>query len=280
MTPSDDCIDQWLDSLRANGVSENTLRAYRADLKGFQAAMANPAPWLISSDLPETAAGQYLNSGRSGWAPKTTRRKLTALRSWGKYTYGHPQFLSFYRGPIPAPPEPHPLPGGIESVVTMAFQTQRPTEQALVVLCGLCGLRVGEATTVRFSHLDLSPADGARLLVRGKGDKSRRVPVSDRAMAVLTPRIEEIRLDVFDNDPRIAPFPDRTARDIITRLGTYANIGRPVASHDLRATAATAWYNATKDIRVVQMLLGHASIETTQLYLGVTTAAMRQAVNL
>lgn len=203
------------------------------------------------------------------------RRKLTSLRSYGQWT-GKPDFLAKYKPPIAAAPAPHPLPGGIEDVQRMIYATDKADEQALVALCGLCGARVGEAVSARFSWIDVH---SEVITIRGKGDKSRRVPISERAWKYIEPVFVEARLNVMDNDPVLASFPDRSARAIITRLGKHAGIARPVASHDLRATFATAAYEATHDIRAVQELLGHASVETTMGYVAVAMAAMRKAVN-
>lgn len=221
-----------------------------------------------------------MNATRGQVAPKTARRRLTSLRSYGRWA-GQADFLSKYKPPTAAPPQPHPLPGGIKDVETMiqcidTNRLDRPQQQVLIGLCGLCGARVGEACATRFSWIN----NHERIItIRGKGDKSRHVPISDRAWKYIEPVFIAARNSVMEDDPRLAPFPDRTARAMITRAGMIAGIARPVASHDLRATFATAAYEATHDMRAVQELLGHASIETTQGYVAAGMQAMRKAVN-
>lgn len=275
MILSDASIDQWLDSLRVNGMASNTLRAYRSDLRTFRAwqeSLSHAA--LISL---EGQAGTWLNLTRNQTAAKTTRRRLTSLRSYAKF-HGEATFLHGYRPPTPAEPQPHPLPGGLDDVILMTQVAHSPSAKALIALCGLCGLRVGEAISMRLTNLH-HLAGGPQLHIRGKGDRERWVPVSDRAWAVLEARLLQIATDGGTDDPLLAPYPDRTARALITRLGNQAGIARPVSSHDLRATAATAWYTATKDIRAVQKLMGHSSVETTQVYVNVTQEQLRQVVN-
>lgn len=147
-------------------------------------------------------------------------------------------------------------------------------QRAMCVLTGLCGLRISEAMDCELSWLDLHEMT---LRVRGKGDKTRYVPVSKIAWSILSGRHAEVLLS---GGTRYITCEERNARDTITRLAKRASLSRRVASHDLRATFATAVYDRTKDPRVVQELLGHASLTTTQIYIGVTMKAMREAVEL
>ena len=145
-------------------------------------------------------------------------------------------------------------------------------QAALVALMGFCGLRVAEALRVRPSDFDL---DDMMLTVYGKGDKIRRVPVSASAWEVL--QVPVTRAFCNDNVP-VVGLKDRFARTVITRLGKRAGICRSVASHDLRATFATAIYDNTLDQRLVQELLGHSSSTTTEIYIGVALAKMKTGV--
>jgi site-specific recombinase XerD len=147
-------------------------------------------------------------------------------------------------------------------------------QKALVALLGFCGLRVAEALAVRPSHFDLNDME---LVVRGKGDKTRRLPVSEEAWEFL---LMPTTRAFCANDTEIVGIQDRAARALITRLGIKAGLSRRVSSHDLRATFATAVYDKTLDQRVVQELLGHSSGEQTELYIGVSRAKMKAAVEL
>lgn len=145
-------------------------------------------------------------------------------------------------------------------------------QRALVALCGLVGLRVGEALAMKVSWFD---GHAMQLTVRGKGDKTRVVPVSRRAWEVIS---EAFTLAMV-SDGRLIHYEDRSARKAITTLGRKAELSRKIASHDLRATFATEAYNKCGNQRIVQELLGHASGATTETYIGVQRAAMIEAVD-
>jgi site-specific recombinase XerD len=142
-------------------------------------------------------------------------------------------------------------------------------------MCGLIGMRVSEALSARPSWFDFS---GRVVLIRGKGDKERRVPVSDEAWDALFDAVSHAFIE--GNDRSVIRFRDRNARALITSIARRAGLRRHVASHDLRATFATEVYNKTRDQRVVQELLGHAQGSTTEVYIEVTMDKMRQAVIL
>jgi site-specific recombinase XerD len=125
--------------------------------------------------------------------------------------------------------------------------------------------------TVRFEDFDL---DNMTLHVRGKGDKGRVVPVSNRAWGVLAMPVARAMM----NQCEVVGLKDRFARRVITELGVRAKLERHTSSHDLRATFATAVYDHTLDQRVVQELLGHSSGTTTEIYIGRSNDQMRKAV--
>lgn len=179
--------------------------------------------------------------------------------------------LDDYSAPTPARSQPHPIPEGIDGVRRLLDACSNEQQRALIALCGLCGLRISEARAVEPSWFDL---ENNLLVVRGKGDKIRRVPLSEEAMDYL--RIPLIRA-ISTGEP-LVQMKDRQARYIITALGKRANLKRHISSHDLRATFATAIYDKTLDIRTTQELLGHSSVETTQGYTGITIGKMREAV--
>lgn len=146
--------------------------------------------------------------------------------------------------------------------------------RALLALCAFAGLRVGEACTVTAFDLDIPQSV---LTVRGKGDRTRVVPLSSEAMREVLPAVAfAIVRHHQGGDARIVPLNVNSARRFITRLGKARGVR--VASHDLRSTFATETYEHTLDVRVVQELLGHASVDTTQAYVGVSLARMRAAV--
>ena len=155
----------------------------------------------------------------------------------------------------------------------MIEQTRNIEQEALVALGGFMGLRVSESLGFCTHHLDL---DSMLATIRGKGDKTRVIPVSSQAWTHIAPAYA---MAMSKPDHRLVSYQDRFARQIITNLARRANLKREVTSHDLRATFATAAYDKTRDIRAVQELLGHASSETTEIYTGVLMENLRKAVD-
>lgn len=195
-------------------------------------------------------------------APATTTRRLASLRAFSKYA-GYPSILAEYMAPKPAPTTPHPLPGGIEDVRACLADATQDHHRALLALIGLCGLRIGEALSCNKHWFDVERME---LTVRGKGDKTRVVPVSVEAWRHIEPAYN-------NTSDRIVGICDSSARRFIVRMA-----GNP--SHDFRATFATALNdNPGVNIRTVQELLGHASLVTTQIYTKVHASAKREAVN-
>lgn len=267
-------IKTFLSSLQANGHSAHTLRAYKSDLEGFLKNVTGGISNTLNQTEDEYAklAGEYLNS-LSDAAPTTVRRKLAALRRFHHWQSGG-WILSGYRAPVPAKPEPHPLSGGIPDVIAMCGAANKQAHRAAVALCGLAGLRIGEALQVE-PH-DFNFVGSAQIIVRGKGKKQRRVPLSTECGTQVA---QAITVAQNLNTTLCGGMSDGPARAAIRRIGKRA-LGIEVSSHDLRATFATAAYNKTKDIRVVQELLGHANIHTTEVYTGVTKKSMANAADL
>ncbi len=263
-------IAQFLNSLSENGHGPNTIRAYRSDLMGLLSWMVNQ-----EQDETEAMAAKYLNAHRAQWAPKTTRRKLGTYRTWAKWT-GNTDFLRHYKAPTPDRAQPKPIAEGIPAVLRMIDACGLNSGQrALVTLCGLCGLRAHEALAIRPRDINFQ----ARVLtVRGKGDKTRTVPISDTAFPHLLGAVGEAYARGGESET-LVNMGDRWARDFISRLARRVGLP-PTSSHQLRATFATAAYAKTHDLRAVQDLLGHASSTTTEVYTGVSNAAMRRAVDV
>lgn len=269
MTLTLESIEQHRSWLTGRGASAHTVRCYGSDLRLF---LAWCKVTTISMDTLEAKAQAWLNTHRRTWGAKTTQRRRTAIRSFAAFA-GDKTVLEDYRTPSAARPTPHPIPEGSDGLLRMIAEARNPQHAALVALCGLCGLRVHEAIDVRWQDFDTTHMT---LKVRGKGDKRRVVPITDKAWLHIAPAISDA---VLGGNPHVVPLADRTAREVITRLARRAGLKAHVKSHDLRATFGTAAYEKTKDLRAVQELLGHAHSSTTEIYTGISTAAMRAAAD-
>jgi site-specific recombinase XerD len=205
--------------------------------------------------------------------PKTTGRRLTSLRNFAKWA-GVPNPLEDYIAPTPGRAIPHPLPEGLQGVQRMIDHAKNHEQAAIVGLCGFAGLRISEALSSTVQMLDVQ---SMLLEVRGKGDKTRIVPISNRAWSSIS---SAYVLAASKPNKELISYKDRFARKIVTNLGVKAGISVPVSSHDLRATFATHVYNQTRNLRLVQELLGHANSSQTEVYTGIMMKSMQEAVEL
>lgn len=306
--------DLYLTWLTALGYSPATVKAYRSDLDLLTAwvvdreskdptfrfpklaSLKEAAADLTSSTLlskqVETVLAEFLTEHRSVWKPATVVRRISSLRSFGRWIFDDDRFLRQYRAPTPPPMEPHPVSGGIPAVRIMISQARQPHHKALLALCGLLGLRVSEARSITPMSFTIDGNRGAtaggigtmdtahsvKLTVRGKGDKTRTLDVHPEVWKILFPAFR----DAWHHDFRgtgpceLVPLSDRGARAYISRHG-LRETGETVASHDLRSTFATASYEAGKDLAATQELMGHSDINQTKGYTLISDDAKRRA---
>lgn len=220
----------------------------------------------------EYAAAAHLTERRVECAPSTINRKLSCFRKFGAYL-GWQDFLSGYKPPKAAKGVAHPLPEGVSGIMAMVAVARKPEHKAIVALCGMLGLRMGEALKVRPSDINTSRN---MLRVHGKGDKYRDVNVSDAVWEHLMPAIIKAR----DTNALLIPLHDRTARRAWTSMAKRAGLSHS-SSHDGRMTVGTTmYYNSGGDIRAVQEHLGHASSHTTENYTQVDIEKLRKAADI
>lgn len=256
------CID--LDGFEANlwntGYSHNTVNVYRNRLRTF------------SNSDDELFTTAVANVRRNGAGPSTVASFLAAFKAYCVYTDNVTELeqLNRYRAPSQFAPVPHPLPNGMVDVEKMLANCSGPVRVA-IALGAFAGLRISETRSVTTDCL----LQG-HLTINGKGDKLRRVPISKALQRVLDEEISAPGL--------LVPMCDRWIRTKISRVandsGVFHDNGEQVSSHDLRATFATMVYEKTGDILTVSRLLGHSSVTTTQIYLGINERAMAMAVEL
>lgn len=263
-----EAIDNFRNSLLDRGKSLQTAKAYSTDLKIL---LEETHLQAISMEDFEDIGMNWLTANRNVVSAKTTGRRLTSLKQFSRWARW-PATFDEYIAPIPLKGQPHPLPEGIAGVERMISVARSERHAALIALCGLAGLRISEALSTRPGNFDTHEMT---LHVYGKGSKERKVPVSEKAWDVLQTPVARA---YCDGTPTVVGLKDRFARALVTQLGKRAKLKRRVASHDLRATFATALYDVTLDKRLVQILLGHSSGETTEVYIGRTEDQLRAGV--
>lgn len=254
-----------------------TIKAYSTDIKMFF------HEWRLESFSPEdlnSLAAEWLKWSRETRQLKasTIVRRRAAIKALALYIKMDGPVLPHYRPPTIGQRVPHPLPRLEADLAALVSHARNDEERALLGCLGYQGMRMHEVLDLSLDKILLP--DGA-IDVVGKGDKERRIPITRMGSQYIVPQYVRARCA---GSSRLISLQDRTARGIVTALGERAGITnpdgspRPVSSHDLRATFATIVYRDTKDIRLVQVLLGHADISTTQIYIGLSFDEMRKAV--
>jgi integrase/recombinase XerD len=279
-----DAIDAFLLELRVErGLSPLTIAAYRRDLAQFATA-ADPA-WRTA---PESARHFLEGQQRDGRRATTLARKAAAVRSF----YGFAQREGVVSRDVATLVEsPRPgtyLPDVLATDQVFAILDAIPLEDAVGIrdlaileLLYACGLRVSELTGLDMERLDL---DNRQVRVIGKGNRERRVPMGEPARDRLHRYLGGPRAEWTARHPTPAVVVNqrgtRLSRESVWRLvrrrGEAAGVGVRVTPHTFRHSFATHLLEGGADLRVVQALLGHASISTTQLYTHLTGERLRE----
>jgi integrase/recombinase XerD len=300
--PLERAIEDYLTYLRVErGLSNATLRAYRADLADFAAGRAVDATWADGPDAARRhladrtrrdgrgpATGASAVAAGRGLAPTSLRRRAASIRGFYRFAYGDGLIERDVAAHIDLPKQPRLLPETltVAEVETLLEAAPDLRGRALLELLYAAGLRVSEALGLDREDLSL---DGGFVRVIGKGDKERLVPVGDIALDWLTRWLEEGRprllgihhVDAVRGGPLfLGDRGRRLARQqafaIVRAAARAAGLPEAVSPHTLRHSFATHLLEGGADLRVVQELLGHASISTTQLYTHVTGERVRE----
>jgi integrase/recombinase XerD len=276
-------IDEFLAMLAAErGAAANTLSAYRRDLEGAQAIAGS----LVQADRAKL---ESLTSAWAHLAPASVARKSSALRQFYAFLVEEGLRKDDPAAALPRPATRRPLPrllghDEIERLFALAETeagAERPEAVRMLTLLELLygsGLRATELVSLPLAAV---PRDAPLLTVTGKGGQARMVPVSRAASAALSRWLEVRPEGKF-------LFPSRGGKhltrvrlfQLLKGLAARADIApEKVSPHVLRHAFATHLLEGGADLRVLQTLLGHADIATTQIYTHVDSARLVALVN-
>ena len=290
--PLERAIDDYLTYLRVErGLSPATITAYRADLADFAAGEGVAESWAAGPEPARRHLAARTRRGHPddpGLAPTSLRRRAASIRGFYRFAYGDGLIERDVAAHLDLPRQPRLLPETLTVAEVEALLEAAPDlrSRALLELLYAAGLRVSEA--LGLDREDLS-TDGGFVRVIGKGDKERLVPVGDIALDWLERWMTDARpallavahvaparggpLFLGDRGGRLAR---QQAFAIVKAAARAASLPEAVSPHTLRHSFATHLLEGGADLRIVQELLGHASISTTQLYTHVTGERVRE----
>ena len=295
VTP-DEAITRYLDHLMVErGLAELTLQAYRRDLRRY-AAVLGAAGRTGISDVTTQDVAAFLARLREGdedhlpLAASSAGRAVVAVRGLHAFAMADGLAPSDPARPVRPPAPPRRLPRAIpvadvERLLEAAGAGEGPRplrDRALLELLYATGARISEATA-----LDVDDLEAATVRLSGKGDRQRMVPVGSFARQALDQYLVRARPALAGAARRTSASPAvflnaRGGR--LTRQGAWAVLKAAaaraglggVSPHTLRHSYATHLLDGGADVRVVQELLGHASVTTTQIYTMVTVDKLRE----
>lgn len=281
--------EQFLDALwLERNLAENTLASYRLDLRAL-------SEWLAVHDLsflnaqPEDLQGFLADRMDGGYKASSSARMLSAMRRFFQYLYREKARTDDPSASLSSPKLPQRLPKDLtEKQVETLLKTpgtEDPLElrdKAMLEVLYATGLRVSEL--VGLLNGDVSLRQGV-VRVTGKGDKERLVPLGEEAVYWLERYLAYGRPWLINNGAVDILFPSRrgqkmTRQTFWHRIKHYALLAgidsEALSPHVLRHAFATHLLNHGADLRVVQMLLGHSDLSTTQIYTHVATERLKQ----
>jgi len=287
---ADSLLDEFCDALwLEDGLARNTLESYRRDLQQF-------AAWL-----KEKCGKELLDAGHAeldGYLShqfnvaktraSTAGRELSSLRRFYRYLLRQGRLSIDPTLNIASPKQVRPLPKSLTEADVEALlnipDTPDPLglrDKAMLETLYATGLRVSELVAMKVMEASL---EMGVVRVMGKGGKERLVPLGEEAIDWIKRYLAEARPSLLDGRPSDALFVTARGKGmtrqafwyLIKRRAVTGGVGKPLSPHMLRHAFATHLLNHGADLRVVQMLLGHADISTTQIYTHVARERLKQ----
>ena len=281
-------IDRFLDALwLEKGLSDNTRDSYRSDLALFNG-------WLQERNVDLISAGREVILDHLAWRvenaykPRSTARFLSGARGFYRYLLREKLISVDPTLQIDMPQLGKPLPKSLSEADVEALlaapDLSEPIgerDRAMLEVLYACGLRVTELISLTLEQVNLRQGV---LRVMGKGSKERLVPMGEESIVWVERYLRGARDELLGGKPSDVLFPssrgDQMTRQTfwhrIKHQATVAGIGKSLSPHTLRHAFATHLLNHGAYLRVVQMLLGHSDLSTTQIYTHVARARLQE----
>jgi integrase/recombinase XerD len=281
-------IDQFLDALwLEKGLSENSRNSYRSDLALYNG-------WLHERGIALDTAGRDVLLDHLAWRveqgykARSTARLLSGARGFYRYLLREKLIRVDPTLQIDMPQLGKPLPKSLsEADVEALLQAPDLSEaigqrdRAMLEVLYACGLRVTELVSLTLDQVNLRQGV---LRVVGKGNKERLVPMGEEAVVWVKRYLRDGRAELLNGKSSDIVFPSQRGEQMtrqtfwhrIKHQAQVAGIAKSLSPHTLRHAFATHLLNHGADLRVVQMLLGHSDLSTTQIYTHVARARLQE----
>lgn len=281
-------IARYIDSLwLERGLSQHSLDAYRRDLEQL-------ARWLMArrSGLLAVGRGELMDylAWRigEGYQARSTARLLSCVRGFYRYAVRQGLLGEDPSLDVAMPKLGRPLPKSLSEADVEALLAAPDVSDSLGLRdrCMLevlyaCGLRVSELVGLRLDQVNLRQGV---IRVTGKGSKERLVPMGEEALVWIQRYMQQARPALLGGTPSDVLFPSRQAREMTRQTfwhriklhAQVAGVRGSLSPHTLRHAFATHLLNHGADLRVVQMLLGHSDLSTTQIYTHVARQRLQE----
>jgi integrase/recombinase XerD len=286
---ADPAIDRFCDSLwLEDGLARNTLEGYRSDLEHFALWLrARRTGTLLDADKAEVL-GYLAHRVSQGARARTSARLLSALKRFYRHAVREGLRAADPTVAIEAPKLTRPLPVSLSEADVEALLGAPDVstdlglrDRAMLETLYATGLRVSELVQLAVGQVS---RDAGVVRVLGKGAKERLVPLGEEALAWIERYLREVRprllagrnADALFVTARAGAMSRQAFWHLIGRYARSAGIAQSVSPHVLRHAFATHLINHGADLRVVQMLLGHSDISTTQIYTHVARERLKQ----
>ncbi|WP_455864268.1 site-specific tyrosine recombinase XerD [Pantoea agglomerans] len=284
-----DLIEQFLDALWIErNLAENTVASYRLDLLSLAGWLQHNESNLLRVDAVDLQ-GFLEERVEGGYKATSSARLLSAMRRLFQYLYREKLREDDPSALLASPKLPQRLPKDLSEAqidrLLQAPSVEQPIElrdKAMLELLYATGLRVTELVSLTLNNVSLRQGV---VRVIGKGDKERLVPLGEEAVHWIEQYLEYGRPWLLNGQTLDVLFPSNRAQQMTRqtfwhRIKHYATLAgidsAKLSPHVLRHAFATHLLNHGADLRVVQMLLGHSDLSTTQIYTHVATERLRQ----
>jgi integrase/recombinase XerD len=280
-------VDSYLDAIwMEKGLSDNTLASYRRDLAAFAEWLEKQGSQLLR--VNSALLQNYLSARfEQQFSARSTSRLLSCLRGFFRYQVRESRIQADPTALVENPKLGRPLPKSLTEQDVEALLAAPDTSTALglrdrtmLELLYATGLRVSELVGLSLHQVNLRQGV---VRVFGKGSKERLVPVGEEALSWLQRYLRESRPMLFKEVQSDVLFPSSRGRQMtrqtfwhrLKQSAFTAGIEKPLSPHTLRHAFATHLLNHGADLRVVQMLLGHSDLSTTQIYTHIASSRMK-----